>query len=209
MRKLLYFSLALVVTMQAKAQKDSLFYYKSAISVTPLMIVPPDATLMGGYEYRLAPKMTAVLDAGLVFASTYYFNNGKALGYHLRPMLRFYTNRRNNFYLGPQFMFKSVTHYLTDWVTHSGGAYTEYRSFRYRRFVGGVNVVTGVTLPAFHNSMFFDLYAGLGFRWKTSRVAGHEDFTYRPETAFGLDTETEGEVLPSLPLGFRLIFPLR
>ncbi len=187
--------------------------YQKAVFVNPLMLIGPDFTLAGGYEFRVKPSAVISLEAGYIMGSG-HFDNGtdnsrSATGFIVRPSVKYFVNTRKNFYLQPQLFYKMVNHKMNDWLgkncVDDVPTYEERQDFTYRRQAYGFNLIGGVLLPT-RSRLMFDIYFGLGIRHRKVGVVGEPNSCYEPMNMLSLG-EDEG-TYPNVPLGLRLLFKL-
>lgn len=186
--------------------------YHSAIHLNPLALAQIDYTFLTGMEYRVRPKITIVGEAGYIFASDYISQKEKkqAHGFIFRPSARFFVTDHKNFYLQPQFFYKSVTHQLYDWIgmmcVNGVPAFEELKQFKYRRQIFGFNATAGVLVPLSRSARsFIDFYLGLGTRSKSAKLVKEPGSCYTRKGVFGNEKNDTG-TFPNLPAGIKLIF---
>ncbi len=206
-----------LLAFSAKAQKNPKqpIDYKRAVSFSPLLLIGPDFTLLGGYEFRLKDNLVFSPEAGPILGSAYYSNgnNGRgAYGFMVRPSLKFFVNPERSFYMQPQLFYKMVDNRLHDWVgkdcVEDVPAYEELKDFTYRRHAFGFNVIGGILVPNKSRRLIFDFYLGFGMRRKISHVVGDSNDCYDGGgAAFG--TGEENGTYPNVPAGVRLLFVIR
>jgi hypothetical protein len=156
-----------------------------------------------------------VADIGYIFGSAYLGDpeNQKATGFVFRPSIRFYSGRRNNFYMQPQVFYKLVTHKVQDWVgmncDNGVPAYQQLKEFKYRRNIYGLNATIGRVIPLDRNNrLFVDLFIGVGVRYKKSGIAANDCSCYQPTSMLIFEEDPDNGFFPSLPGGAKLVFAL-
>lgn len=203
----------LAFSFLVKAQKSRLMpAYQKAFSFNVLPLI--DYAILLGMEFKIKPKLLLGGEAGYIFNSDYLrTNNGsdtKASGFIIRPALKFFMNDRSRSYLQPQFFYKQVTHRVYDWLgkqmVNDVASYEQLQSFKYRRKIVGVNVILGTVLPIKIRNGFFDFYAGLGIRKKTSEIVDEPTSSYQRIPIIGNSNNADDGVFPSLPAGVRFIY---
>ena len=205
----------LVCVFFVQAQKNqSILHHQKAFTFNVLPLLLIDHTILPGIEFKIRPKLLLTGEAGYIFASEYLrTNNGndtKASGFIIRPALKFFMNDRSRAYLQPQFFYKQVTHQVYDWLgkemVNNVASYEQLQNFKYRRKIAGFNIILGTVLPIKMRNSFFDLYAGLGIRKKTSMVVGEHTSSYQRIPIIGNSNNADEGVFPSLPAGVRFIY---
>jgi hypothetical protein len=185
-------------------------YFKTAINVSPFALAQVDNTVMAGIEYRLRNNITLVGDAGYIFYSKYFSESKGASGFIIRPGIRFYLNKRNNFYVEPQIFYKQVSNKMHDWlekeVVNGVSAYQQLQDFRYKRQVMGSNFLIGGIFPFSGNKGYIDIYLGIGIRYKSNSIVGEPHSVYRRDGMISI--YSDNITLPSVPGGVRIAFIL-
>ncbi|MFL5811403.1 MAG: hypothetical protein ACJ749_17905 [Flavisolibacter sp.] len=199
----------------AAAQKQKqMVMYGTAIHFSPLALIQVDYTVLVGGEYRLKPNLGLVADIGYIFGSAYLDpEDNQASGFVFRPSIRFYSGRRNNFYVQPQIFYKLVTHKVQDWLgmdcDNGVAAFQQLKEFKYRRNIYGLNATIGRVFPLdTKNRAFVDLFIGLGLRYKKSSVVGNDCSCYQPTSILFTEEDPDNGFFPSLPGGVKLVFAL-
>lgn len=217
MRKLLWvlFLLPLIATAQKKRPFTETNH---AVSFNLPALAQIDYTVLFGYEKKLAPKLFLSAEAGYIFASGYIrdenFSNPPASGFLVRPSLKWFVARNNEFYLQPQAFYKQVTHSVYDWLGKNAvndiPAYEQLQDFKYRRTIVGMNAVAGFAIPlGWFNNAYLDIYMGLGVRIKKSSVVGEPHSVYRKSSVSIATGDLDNGWYPSLPLGIRFIYAIK
>ncbi len=179
----------------------------------PGLIDPMDNNITAGFEYKLSPRWSVMMDAGLVFTSLYYneYKSYRTSGYILRPGIRRYFSEQNKWFLEAQFHYKQVIYKVEDWVdrgmVNGVSAYEEFTTFHYRKNAAGINIIGGIKKSVGkRKKAFFEFYAGAGIRYK-EEGAYHapEDMRIRDS---GIKRTFGGNIFPALPVGVRFIWRL-
>jgi hypothetical protein len=202
--------LLLVCCVQVQAQKiKEPVQYKTVFGFSPLALFQDDNVLMVNGEYRFSDKKAVVVDAGYVFASYYLKNIKNVSGFLFRPAYRRYLSSQNNYYVQYQVFFKSVTYQMHEWldkeVVNGVPSYQELKDFRYRKNVGGGNIMIGTIQPLFKSSGYIDLYMGLGLRYKSSYLVNEPNYEYHRPPSLLSDQHT----LFSMPIGIKFLFVIK
>src|SRR6476619_1796359 len=104
--KKIFFYILLCSTLFVNGQQNKpVVEYMTAVHFNPFALVQVDYTLLTGIEFRLQPGFSLVTEAGYIFASDYIHGkteSSPASGFMLRPSVRFFVNKRRNFYLQAQ-----------------------------------------------------------------------------------------------------------
>jgi hypothetical protein len=203
---LLLFSFCFLTSQSQNAKSPVV--YKKAVSINPLALLDVDHTLMVTGEYRLKYNMALLADVGYVFFSDYLIDAKKAVGFHIKPAIRFYHGKRNKGYFQVQPFHKMVTYTLHDWIgkecVNGVPSYDELKDFQFRKNVSGLNLVAGTLLPLGRGKWLFDLYGGLGFRYKKQQVINEPNSCYNLGGTFGLNIFEEEVTSLNIPMGLRL-----
>ena len=217
MRRLLL--LLLLFPFLTKAQQRRLFsQVDHAISVNPFALAQMDYTLLAGYETKLKDRLFFSSEAGYIFASGYITTidnpSQEGSGFMLRPSVKWFQKNSKSFYLQPQLFYKQFTHKGYDWIGKNAvngvPAYEQYQYFRYRREIFGFNAVAGFALPVGRqDKWYFDLYFGLGVRYKKSYVVGEPQSIYREPSGTVFLNGIDNGLFPSLPAGMRVIYAIK
>ncbi|THU40838.1 hypothetical protein FAM09_01615 [Niastella caeni] len=182
-----------------------------------------DGNITFGAEYRFNEIWAATMDAGAILYSAYFPRNRQATGVLLRPGVRIYPGKYKDVFVDLQFHYKQVTYRVRDWlekdVVNGVASYEEFKTFRYRKQVMGVNMMAGVKEKLFRSDRFFiELYLGVGVHFKNEYLYNEPNSRYDPPFTFGAnrgttnssDNTSDGKsVLPALPGGIRLVWRLR
>jgi hypothetical protein len=200
----------------AQYQKDPL-NYKTSISWSPLAmiqgsgkLIEGDNTFLVGMEYRITEKVAVVGEAGYIFSSNYTMNDKRASGFIVRPALRMYLNRRNNFYFQTQFFYKSVDYTYHDSLPRNinGNIFkAPLDDYIFRKGVWGMNFMIGTVLPVGDN-IFLDPYIGFGPRAKYQRWINLENSDYNPINEAWI-SHAERVSTISIPFGVKLVYRIK
>lgn len=189
------------------------FNYRHAISISPLLLLGPDYTVLAGYEHRIKPNLVLSPEIGFIAGSGYLSGTGnvrESLGFQVRPSVKFLPDVNRSFYLQPQLFYKVVNHRVYDWLgkecVDGVPAYEELTEFTYRRQAFAFNLIAGWMLPTKNRRMAFDLYIGIGIRHRRGHVANDEGCYNAFEMNLFMN-ENRG-TYPNLPAGVRLLFVL-
>lgn len=202
------------IALFAGAQSTpSVFKYNTAVSFNPSLLMGPDYTAMFGMEHRLKNNLALVMDAGYVFSSSYF--NGSILksagGFNLRPGIRIYTKEEKRFYLQLQVFYKRVDYKIYDFLGKSCvneiPTYEQLQNFTYRKNTFSFNPVVG-SLFRISDKVLLEIYAGLGAKIKNQRTT-EEATCYRNNQSNFLNLYRPHSVAANLPLGIKIIFPLK
>lgn len=201
-------------TTAKPARVPKLTDYVSGFTFSPLALAQIDNTLMLGAEHEINYRFHLTLEGGWIFHSS-YFGAGNdvsrnASGFIFRPGAKLFFSSLKQGYFQPQFFYKQVTHTMYDWlekdVVNGTPSYQQLQEFKFRRKVHGYHGIFGVLRPIGHNERFYmDVYAGLGVRYKWTKVVGEKNSRYNRQGEFFFRNEEEGAALPSVPFGFRLL----
>ncbi|MGZ5287410.1 MAG: hypothetical protein ACXWB9_09515 [Flavisolibacter sp.] len=213
MKSVSFFLLVFISIGSAAQNNKPSIEYQKAVFLNPLMLIGPDFTLAGGYEFRVKPSLVVSLEAGYIMGSGHFdngTNNSKsANGFVVRPSIKYFVNTRKNFYLQPQLFYKMVNHQMNDWLgkncVNDVPAYEERQEFTFRRQAYGFNLMGGVLLPT-RSRLIFDIYFGLGIRHRTVGVVGEPGSCYEPMGMLSIGDETG--TYPNVPIGLRMLFKL-
>lgn len=217
------FSLSLFSVAQAQ-KKDSIPLlaklsegHRWEVSASPFALLQPDNTLMSGAEYLLNPRWRLTADAGYVFYSMFARDGSRAAsGFVFRPGAKYFFGKRG-YYLQAQAFYKRVSQSVQDWVdkdvVNGIPAYAQFQRFNLRRNVAGVNLIYGEMMPFFGmRNVFVDTYVGIGLRTRTNKPVLPKTDSYNSNnrwTRSGWLTIDEEGLLPSVPIGVRLLFVIR
>ncbi len=175
---------------------------------------PLEPNINFGVEYRIKERFSVATDVGYVFFNS-ALENAKTSGIILRPAARYYTEDNKRFFVEGEFLIKLVNNKVTDWLgqncVNNVPTYEEYKSFIVRKNVYGFQAKIGrVGKLSKDNKFSMEWYLGLGLRYKSFKVIKEPNSCYnlRDFDILGAFSGESKMLLPSMPLGFRLIYLL-
>ena len=166
-------SLAFTILMwDAAAQlNDSVFQYKTAVSVSPLAVIGMDYTALFGVEHRLKNKLSLTLDLGYVFYSTYLGRtvvNGTS-GFNVRPGIKVYGKADKRSYVQFTIFYKHVNYKVYDWLgmgcVNGIPTYEKLQDFTFRKKTVSFNAISG-RIFRLTDHILLEVYGGLGVKIK-------------------------------------------
>jgi hypothetical protein len=181
-------------------------------------IDPLETNASVGFEYRIKDNVSVGIDIGYIFYSNYYSqrNNSKTGGFIFKPAIRYYTDEDRKFYVEGEFLIKSVTNKITDWIgrdcANNVSSYQEYTTFRVRKNVYGFNFKIGYLGRLSKNDLLWlEPYLGLGVKYKNEFLLNENNSCYN-FSSIGRNVRTPANsiqnVLPNGAFGLRLLFKL-
>lgn len=215
----------LLLAATGNAQVKSYKYWRADVDTGKLyfrmnpagLIDAFDENITIGAEYRFNHKWSATMDAGYIFFSGYAGRVKSASGVLLRPGIRKYCGQRKDIFLDLQFHFKEVNYRVKDWldknVVDNVATYEEYKTFRYhKRVIGGQFMIGGKEYLSRSHRLCFEVYVGIGIRYKAEGVRDEPNSRYNPINGMDLttpSTETSKRVVAAVPFGLRLVYRFR
>jgi Protein of unknown function (DUF3575) len=181
-------------------------------------IDPIETNASVGFEYRLKDNVSVTMDVGYIFYSEYYSqrNKDKTDGFIFKPAIRYYTDEDKKFYIEGEFLIKTVTNKITDWIgrdcANNVSSYQEYTTFKIRKNVYGFNFKIGYQARLSKNDLLWlEPYLGIGIKYKKEFLVNEKNSCYN-FSSIGRNLRTPSNnsetVVPNLPFGLRLLFKL-
>lgn len=215
MKYILSLFLFLVLTRWVSAQSYERYKeipYKWAVRFNVLgMLDPLDGNISAGGEYIFHPRWSVTTDLSFILYSAYLPQNKSAIGFMLKPAIRFYTSESRKGFLEATLFYKQVGYKLEDWLgkgfVNGVPAYEEYQDFIFRKRVGGINLQAGLQANLSKDKLLrLETWFGLGIRFKWQDIKNHPDASYQTNRIFLTDLTREYYVAPSIPFGVRLVY---
>jgi hypothetical protein len=158
------------------------------LRTNPLSPLETDANVMLGVGVQWHPRWAACFEPAYIFARLYDADNGSggnatagATGFKLRTDVRYYFSdfqfgKRAAFFISPEFHYKNAT--IRKWdnfgINCVNGQCDFYQRARYKEVkneTGGL-IKLGVNFRGFGPRMGFEMFAGLGAKYKDLRETG-------------------------------------
>lgn len=186
--------------------------------VTPFTTIDPiEPTITIGAEHRIKDRLAVGADMGYIMLSTQSFQQKRSFGINFRPSLKYYTSENKRFYIAAELMYKFVNYNLFDWMgrgcVNEVPAYFELKNFKYQTNVFASHFKIGRVgrLSKSSNKTSYDLYAGLGLRYKSATMPGSiVTDCYRLNSAFDIfENGGVNRILPSFRFGLRLMYRIK
>ncbi|MEJ7912040.1 MAG: hypothetical protein WKF70_02710 [Chitinophagaceae bacterium] len=188
------------------------FQFQTAVSLSPTALIGLDRTLMVGGERRLPNRLALVLDAGLVFNSS-YLNAAQesSIGFALRPGVKLYTKDSKRFYLLIQAFYKQVDYRIYDWLgkncVDNIDTYEQLQNFTFRKKSLSITTLTGYFVRL-SDKVLLEFYGGLGIKIKDQEPT-EPGACYRQNNRAGFgNIYARHSVSPVLPIGLKLVVPV-
>lgn len=173
-----------------------------------------DGNLSAGLEYSIKPRISITADLAGVLYSTYLAENKRALGYIVKPALRYYLSPNRRGFIESGFFYKRVGYQMTDWlqrgvVNGSVGTYEEYRSFIYRKRVLEYHINGGIRARLNEaQTLWLEAYLGLSIRMKWQDIKNLPDASFGRNVSGFTSIRSDYAVLPGAPFGVRLAYTI-
>lgn len=173
-----------------------------------------DGNLSVGMERYLNSRWSLTTDLSFIFYSAYLPTNRRALGYIIKPALRFYTSSERSLFMEISFFYKRCGYKVKDWLgkdcVNDVPAYEKYETFIFSKRVTGINVQAGWRRDLTRNKLWrMELYIGLGIRRKWQDVRGDPMDCYQTNSVFNTEINQTTFIGGSLPHGLRVIYTIQ
>lgn len=204
------------VILPGKAQQFPFKLYdtgKVMLRMNPFALLDPvDQNLSVGGEYRFNATWALTLDAAWIFHSTYYRDIKRATGFIVRPGVRAYVGRYKDYFFEFQLHYKNVMYHVEDWLgrdmVNGTPSYEQLTRFRYRRQIAGAQLMGGTRKEIIGNRLYLEFYLGLGLRSKSEGLY-HEQNSHYDGPNNSVAADINGNLVPAVPMGLRLVYRIR
>lgn len=214
MKNLLSLLLILMCTggLYAQSEPARPALYKKAVRFNMLGLLDVfDGNFSLGGEYAFRPKWSVTTDVSFILYSVYFEGNKRALGYSIKPGIRYYAFDNQRGFLEAVVFYKRVGYKMEDWldkdVVNGIPAYEQYQEFIIRKRVAGLNIQAGLQKSISANKLLrLEGYFGLGIRVKWQDIKDHPEASFNNSDSFFWRGNNEYYVVPSVPFGIRLMY---
>lgn len=202
-------------TANAQLNHALLYEDKLSVRVSPLGLVDIlDANVTGGIAYTLNDRWSLSVDLSYIFYSGYLQESKGTSGYILKPAVRYYVSENRKFFIESSVWYKRSSYRMTDWVdkdcVNGVPSYQEFKSFRFRKRVVGLNVQGGVQKALMKSKLLrMEIYAGIGIRFKWQDIKNDSKACYQPDAIFQGSFYGPYNVSAGIPHGLRLVYVIR
>lgn len=189
--------------------------YKKAVRFNMLGLLDVfDGNFSFGGEYAFQPRWSVTTDLSFVLYSAYFEGNKRALGYIIKPGIRYYVADNRRGFLEAVVFYKRVGYKMEDWldkdVVNGLPAYQQYQDFIIRKRVAGLNIQAGLQRSISSDKLLrIEGYIGLGIRFKWQDIKDHPEATFDSNDGFFWRDNNEYLVVPSVPFGIRLVYCIK
>lgn len=207
--------LVIIFTKELSAQSsksNTLKPYTQAVRFNVLGLVDPfDGNISFGGEYAFHPRLSVTTDLSFILYSTYLQNNKRALGYILKPAIRYYASENRSAFLEAAIFYKGVGYKTEGWidneVVNGLPTYQEYKEFIFRKRVIGINLQAGFQRSISKDKLLLiEGYFGFGIRFKWQDIKDNPNSRIQSDNIFFDPLSDPYYVRPSIPTGLRLVY---
>jgi hypothetical protein len=173
-----------------------------------------DGNISGGIAYTLSQRWLLSADLAYIFYSTYLPKTRFTSGYIFKPAVRYYLSDKKKFYIESTVWYKRSAYKIRDWLdkdcVNGVPTYQEFKTFRFRKQVVGLNIQGGIQKSLMRNNVLrMEIYTGIGIRYKWQGVINDPEACYQPENIFFTTLYGPHHFSASLPHGLRLVYMIR
>lgn len=173
-----------------------------------------DGNFSFGGEYAFHPKWSVTTDLSFVLYSVYFEGSKRALGYIVKPGIRYYVADNRRGFLEAVVFYKHVGYKMEDWldkdVVNGIPAYQQFQDFIIRKRVAGLNIQAGLQRSISADKLLrMEGYFGLGIRFKWQDIKDHPEAIFDGNDSFFWRDNNEYYVVPSVPFGIRLVYCIK
>lgn len=173
-----------------------------------------DGNFSVGGEYAFRPRWSITTDLSFVLYSVYFQGNKRALGYIVKPGIRYYMADNRRGFLEAVVFYKRVGYKMEDWldkdVVNGVPAYEQFQEFIIRKRVAGLNIQAGLQRSISADKLLrIEGYMGLGIRVKWQDIKDYPEATFNNNDSFFWRDNNEYYVVPSVPFGIRLVYCIK
>lgn len=218
MKNLLSFLLILIFTGMLHAQLPEPAMspmYTKAVRFNMLGLLDIfDGNVSFGGEYAFQPRWSVTTDLSFIFYSVYFQDSKGALGYNIKPGIRYYVADNRRGFLEAILFYKRVGYKTEGWldedVVNGIPAYQKFQDFTIRKQVAGINIQAGLQRSISADKLLrMEGYIGLGIRFKWRDIKNHPEASFNRSDSFFWRENNDYYVVPSVPFGIRLVYCIK
>lgn len=217
--------LLVIICFNCSAQTE-----RSLLKFCPLALIDDGSfpTIQAGIEFKLSGRITLYNEAGIKYRNRYFDTQDSVIagsgGFKVKTEIRYYLKKRrqslfDDYYYAANIFYNQDQHSTT--IFYYGKNDSTVRltdEFGVKKKVWGINIVYGHQ-KTWGKRWLTDLYAGLGFRYRTILTANKEYnkvvdrlVGYRhpnlPDISQQIEADEKNGSLPNVTMGIRICYQL-
>lgn len=189
---------------------------KFSLRTSPFSLADPmHPNFTIGAEYMLKNNQAVGLDYSFIL-NVVSGGGDYHRGFIIRPTYKFFFNTERSQFIELDFFWKKLYTPQTDWlgmnIVNGVPSYYQFMNYNIIKDVNGINVKFGKKQELFDSRIFFEIYIGLGVRFKRYKIEEFPDsnFNIRELGTFARQLQTnETYWSVSFPMGVRVVVPIK